>query len=278
VYAIVGASAVLGGATRLTVCLAVTMFEVTGSLIYIIPIMISTVISKIVGDFFGNHGIYDIMVSWKRYPYIPPTSDADPTVNVSTVMSTDPVCIGAFSETLDSLSRMLTRYSFSGFPVVLSLENRSKVIGYISRADLATAVDKAFAQSMHPRISVVLSSQDQPFNLPDNFVDISSYVDKYPVTVAPDTPLDIVLDIFKGLGLRCAIVVKDEVVIGIVKKKDLAEYISTSVMSLYTMPFMEQSGESDHVRSRRNSLIHEDSVSSQEPLLDKEGRINVFDD
>lgn len=104
VYAIVGASAVLGGATRLTVCLAVTMFEVTGSLIYIIPIMVSTVTSKMVGDFFGSYGIYDIMVSWKKYPYIPPTSEADSSVTAQTIMSANPVCIGAFSETLESLS------------------------------------------------------------------------------------------------------------------------------------------------------------------------------
>eukprot|EP00475_Leptophrys_vorax_P012573 TRINITY_DN19000_c0_g1_i1.p1 TRINITY_DN19000_c0_g1~~TRINITY_DN19000_c0_g1_i1.p1 ORF type:complete len:847 (-),score=154.28 TRINITY_DN19000_c0_g1_i1:20-2560(-) len=265
VYAIVGASAMLGGSTRLTVCLAVTMFEVTGSLIYIIPIMISTVISKVVGDFFGNHGIYDIMVSWKRYPYIPPTADADPSVTATTVMSGEPVCIGAFSETLESLNRILIRYSFSGFPVVLSLQNTSKVVGYISRADLQTAVDLSLGKGMHPTISVVLYNQDHPFNLPENFVDISSYVDRFPIVVSPDTPLDLLLDIFKGLGLRCAIVVKDEVVIGIVKKKDLAEFISTSVMASYMMPFMDVSGQSISVRSGRNSLINSES----EPLLEK---------
>ena len=96
----------LGGVTRLNVCLAVTMFEVTGSLIYIIPIMVATVTSKLVGDLFGNHGIYDILVAWKRYPYIAPTAEADPTVFAQTVMSSDPLVIYAYSETIESLSNL----------------------------------------------------------------------------------------------------------------------------------------------------------------------------
>jgi chloride channel 3/4/5 len=99
----------LGGVTRLNVCLAVTMFEVTGSLMYIIPIMVSTVTSKFVGDFFGNHGIYDILVAWKRYPYLAPTAEADPTISAKVVMSSDPVVIYAFSETLESLSNPFSK-------------------------------------------------------------------------------------------------------------------------------------------------------------------------
>eukprot|EP01050_Picozoa_sp_SAG11_P004548 SAG11_NODE_293_length_11144_cov_4.661928_10_plen_173_part_00 len=50
IYAMVGAAAVLGGVTRMTVSLVVIMFELTGGLEYVLPIMVSVIISKWVGD------------------------------------------------------------------------------------------------------------------------------------------------------------------------------------------------------------------------------------
>jgi chloride channel 3/4/5 len=40
-YAMVGAAAVLGGVTRMTVSLVVIMFELTGGIRYIVPLMAS---------------------------------------------------------------------------------------------------------------------------------------------------------------------------------------------------------------------------------------------
>ena len=40
-YAMVGAAAVLGGVTRMTISMVVIMFEVTGGVRYIVPLMVS---------------------------------------------------------------------------------------------------------------------------------------------------------------------------------------------------------------------------------------------
>lgn len=45
-YAMVGAAATLGGVTRMTVSLVVIMFELTGGLTYILPLMVAVLISK----------------------------------------------------------------------------------------------------------------------------------------------------------------------------------------------------------------------------------------
>lgn len=45
-YAMVGAAACLGGVTRMTVSLVVIMFELTGGLEYIVPLMAAAVTSK----------------------------------------------------------------------------------------------------------------------------------------------------------------------------------------------------------------------------------------
>ena len=42
-----GASAVLGGITRMTVCLVVIMFEVTGGYEYVLPVMVAVMMSKV---------------------------------------------------------------------------------------------------------------------------------------------------------------------------------------------------------------------------------------
>ena len=42
----VGAAATLGGVTRMTVSLVVIMFELTGGLTYILPLMVGVLVSK----------------------------------------------------------------------------------------------------------------------------------------------------------------------------------------------------------------------------------------
>ena len=57
-YAMIGAAAALGGVTRMTVSLVVIMFELTGGLSYIVPIMVAVMISKWVGDAIVKDGMY----------------------------------------------------------------------------------------------------------------------------------------------------------------------------------------------------------------------------
>lgn len=61
----VGAAAFLGGVTRMTVSLVVIMFELTGGLPYIVPIMLAALLSKWVGDNF-TEGIYDEHIKLNR--------------------------------------------------------------------------------------------------------------------------------------------------------------------------------------------------------------------
>jgi chloride channel 3/4/5 len=69
-YALVGACAFLGGATKMTVSLVVIMFELTGGLSYIVPLMAAAVTAKWVGDAFGRGGIYDAQIELNGYPFL----------------------------------------------------------------------------------------------------------------------------------------------------------------------------------------------------------------
>jgi CBS domain-containing protein len=162
------------------------------------------------------------------------------------------------------LARLLDRHTFAGFPVVLSKDKR-RVIGYITRADLYTALELAVDQGMHKGTLVFLANSLKLSSTPVAFVDISSYVDLYPTVVSPDTPLDILLDIFKGIGLRCAMVAnEDDMLIGLIKKKDIAEFISTSVVA------NEFISKSRHSRlNLYQSINNSESNASFRPLIDE---------
>ncbi|KAG8733942.1 hypothetical protein FRC10_012058 [Ceratobasidium sp. 414] len=61
-YAMVGAAATLSGVTRTTVSLAVIMFELTGTLTYVIPVMLAVLVAKTVADGLEPKGIYDLVI------------------------------------------------------------------------------------------------------------------------------------------------------------------------------------------------------------------------
>jgi chloride channel 3/4/5 len=71
VYAMVGAAATLSGVTRMTVSLSVIMFELTGGLQYVLPIMAGIMTSKWVADSLTHKdSIYDRIIQENGFPYL----------------------------------------------------------------------------------------------------------------------------------------------------------------------------------------------------------------
>lgn len=46
--------------------------QLTGALSHVLPIMISVMVSKWVGDAFGKEGIYPMWIALRSYPWLPP--------------------------------------------------------------------------------------------------------------------------------------------------------------------------------------------------------------
>lgn len=53
-----------------TVSLVVIMFELTGGVRYIVPLMAAVMASKWIGDAFGKEGIYDAHIILNGYPFL----------------------------------------------------------------------------------------------------------------------------------------------------------------------------------------------------------------
>ena len=66
-YAVVGAASVLGGVTRMTVSLVVIMFELTGSLEFIVPTMVGVMFAKWIGDAISKSVrlVLKTLILWK---------------------------------------------------------------------------------------------------------------------------------------------------------------------------------------------------------------------
>lgn len=85
-YAIVGACAFLGGVSKMTVSLVVIMFELTGGLTYIVPLMAAAMTAKWIGDGFVRGGIYDAHIELNGYPFLDNKEEFNFTTTASDVM------------------------------------------------------------------------------------------------------------------------------------------------------------------------------------------------
>lgn len=124
-YAIVGAGASLGGATRMTISITVLVMETTGALQLIIPLMLTIFCATYTGNLV-NHGIYDAHIHLRGIPFLEeydPTSRGFPMadkLSVKEVMSNQLVSLKPVSRVAD-IWEMLKHSTHSGFPIASTL-------------------------------------------------------------------------------------------------------------------------------------------------------------
>jgi len=68
-YALVGAAAALSGLTRLTIAATVMLLEATGNMQYVLPLMLSVMSARFVGNLF-NDAIQDMQIIVKKLPFL----------------------------------------------------------------------------------------------------------------------------------------------------------------------------------------------------------------
>jgi chloride channel 3/4/5 len=229
-YAMVGAAAALGGVTRMTVSLVVIMFELTGALTYVLPIMVAVMTSKWVGDAFDRGGIYDGLIRLNGYPFLHNKQDypSDHTTGQVMTRVNDLVVIPADQISLSQIDELLQYTNFKGFPIVRS-SNDPFLIGFISRSELRTGIEHAKLSSTvdgsSPCLFDIVDSDSLGILEHGSFVDLRYWTDHTPITVTPTTTMGVVIDLFCKLGLRYVLVAKHGELLGVITKKDVLKHI-----------------------------------------------------
>jgi chloride channel 3/4/5 len=131
----------------MTVSLVVIMFELTGSLSFIVPTMVAVIFAKLIGDAIYGMGVYDAHIQLNNYPFLDNKSEypfstvamqvMQPGADISQlkVIYQDQMVVG---ETED----LIRESSCNGFPVVVSGSDMF-VVGYVARRDLQVALTDA---------------------------------------------------------------------------------------------------------------------------------------
>jgi chloride channel 3/4/5 len=70
VYGLIAAGSTMCGVTRLSVTLAVILFELTGSLDYVLPFSLAILVAKWTADAMEPLSIYDLLTELNSYPYL----------------------------------------------------------------------------------------------------------------------------------------------------------------------------------------------------------------
>ncbi|KAK2734584.1 hypothetical protein FQN57_001631 [Myotisia sp. PD_48] len=252
-YAIIGAAAALGGATRMTVSIVVIMFELTGALTYVIPIMIAVMLSKWCGDIFGKRGIYESWIHFNEYPFLDQKDDTPPPdVPVSQAMTStkDLTVITAVGHTIESLTHLLSTTSFRGFPVVADLTEPT-LLGYISRNELSYALKPATSRRPLSAETQVYFSH-QPFADPLETLDLRPWMDQTPITLNSNASFQVVLNMFQRLGLRYVLLVNRGMLEGFLTKKDIWNILNGAKGHLTSESFREGEGEQERSLLSRN--------------------------
>ncbi|KAL1923502.1 uncharacterized protein VTP21DRAFT_8482 [Calcarisporiella thermophila] len=226
-YAMVGAAAALGGVTRMTVSLVVIMFELTGALTYVLPIMIAVMISKWVGDAFGKESIYDGIIRLNGFPYLNSKEEYVHHTLASDVMTRvdDLVLITATGMTIENLDELLHETDYKGFPVVNSLGDLA-LVGYISRSELRYALEEARTKSNVDASSPCYFTSNFPILESSAFVDLRPWMDLTPITASYKSPMILIVDLFQKMGIRYVLLTMRGQLMGLITKKDVLRHLA----------------------------------------------------
>ncbi|XP_070808145.1 H(+)/Cl(-) exchange transporter 5 [Pituophis catenifer annectens] len=232
-YAMVGAAACLGGVTRMTVSLVVIMFELTGGLEYIVPLMAAAMTSKWVADAIGREGIYDAHIRLNGYPFLEAKEEFTHKTLAMDVMRprrSDPALtvLTQDSMTVEDVEAIINETTYSGYPVVVSRESQ-RLVGFVLRRDLVISIESARKKQEGIVSSSVIYFTDHCPPLPPcspSMLKLRSLLDLSPFTVTDQTPMEIVVDIFRKLGLRQCLVTHNGKLLGIITKKDVLKHIA----------------------------------------------------
>jgi len=156
-YAVVGAAAFTAGVTR-ALSVAVVIFEVTGQLKHMMPMLSAVLVSVIVANGL-NRSLYDTLIIMKELPYMPHMRrDRRPAQRVYQVMRTDVVALAQFIRPEDVQEALDQNPSFESFPIVSN--GGGYLLGSLRRKTLINNLEKCKLAKPGPALDMSSASMD----------------------------------------------------------------------------------------------------------------------
>lgn len=259
-YALAAAAATMCGVTRLTITLAVILFELSGSLDHVLPFALAILVAKWTADAIEPASIYDLLTDMNAYPFldnkihpifdtelgdIVPRLRADRTVDITI----SPVVLA--SQLRAKVSRLQAIGELDGgIPIVYN----KTLVGLIPVPDLEYALDNLkpldhdslclmaplhthsdrtaytwpVSTNYHDLESTTSGSSgslDGDVTPTSEPTDLTDFIDPAPVALDVHSPMDLVYQCFTKLGLRYICATSDGKYAGIVHKKVFVRYV-----------------------------------------------------
>ncbi len=260
-YALIGAAGALGGMARMTISLTVILLEATGDMQYVLPLMLTLMSARFVGNIF-NEGLYEIHIRLRQLPFLDetlPLFAKKYDMTASQVMSRKIVCLKP-TETAGHISDILSETEYNCFPVLemkeeshcssstrdlMTQHDEGVLAGTILRRVLYQLVQlKAFSNRNHDtcpsshRVSPLISWEElerrcteEKFHMTNLtvaeedrncIIDLRPYVNTAPYIINESSSLTRTYRLFRTLGLRHLCVTNiHNQVVGMLTRKDL---------------------------------------------------------
>ena len=235
IFAMVGAAAFLAGVSRMTISLCVIMFELTGELEYIVPHMIAILVAKWVADALEKDGVYDLAQTVLGHPFL----DADhamhlvqgqqelvqclipPKKTMQDITVDVPKDNKISKRTLDDKLEKLKERGLMDAGLVLVQDGMLQ--GYLAEGELDFGLNNLgnYWDSTAP---IRLLGEAEEGDL-----DLSMFVDRTPLTICAQAPMEYLVEMFGKLGLRYICVVEEgsSRVVGVIIKKRLVVWLES---------------------------------------------------
>lgn len=221
VYAMVAAGATMTGVTRLTVTLAVILFELTGSLEHVLPFSLGILVAKWTADAIEPLSIYDLLTDMNAYPFLDnkvrpiftsELHDITPRPRLQRIIDISDSALVPAPELREKQQYLQMIGEIDGGLPILK---HGVLVGLIPAPDLQFALDKLEDEEntlclMSPLVDWAAGRE----HMADSYEQVESsdftpYIDPAPVALDMHSPMDLVYECFVKLGLRYVCVLRD---------------------------------------------------------------------
>jgi len=235
-YAVVGAAAFAGGVTH-TISTSVIVFELTGQISHVLPVLLAVLVSNAVAQMF-TPSLYESIIILKKLPHLPDlNSHKIYNVSVDKFMNKDVTMIDVNADAR-RIRELLGNFKYSVFPLVDSPTNRI-LIGSITRTEMSRSIEMSMTRPLE-----------------------SASVNPAPAMVSDKISLHRLHTMFSLLSLKRAYVVSAGRLVGVVGVSELTQEIigaaesfnlreraqsESSLTSLVPNQIMDESEDDDEV-------------------------------